>query len=143
MPQNPRTWPLVLLACAACASATAATPLDAQGRWLTAEKDAVIEFKPCDDLPTALCGRIVWDKDAGGPGDACGVQIARFARFDDEAWREGWAFDPRDQKKYRAVLRVRNGQIHLRAFVGSEVLGQTERMTRVDALPDRPSCHKG
>lgn len=120
--------------------ARAAMPDDAKGRWLTAEKDGVIEFKPCDDRPAALCGRIVWDKDAGGPKDSCGLLIAQFQRFDADAWRDGWVFDPRDNKKYKGVLRVKEGDIHLRAYVGSEVLGQTEQMTRVEQLPATPAC---
>ena len=123
--------------------AFAASPDDAKGQWLTAEKDGVIEFRPCDDKPAALCGRIVWDKDAGGPKDNCGMLIAQFARYEGDAWREGWVFDPRDNKKYKGVLRVKGGDLHLRAFVGSEVLGQTEQMTRADELPASPTCRKG
>jgi len=121
-------------------SATAAGPDDAKGLWQTAEKDAVIEFKPCADRPAALCGRIVWDKDAGTPADTCGVRIAQFQRYDNEAWRDGWVYDPRDKKKYKGLLRVKSGDLHIRAFVGVEVLGQTEQLKRVTALPDTPVC---
>jgi uncharacterized protein (DUF2147 family) len=120
--------------------ATAAGPDDAKGLWQTAEKDAVIEFKPCADRPAALCGRIVWDKDAGTPADTCGVLIAQLERYDNDAWRDGWVYDPRDKKKYKGVLRVKSGDLHIRAFVGVEVLGQTEQLKRVPALPDTPVC---
>jgi uncharacterized protein (DUF2147 family) len=121
-------------------SAAAAGPDDAKGLWQTAEKDAVIEFKPCADRPAALCGRIVWDKDAGTPADTCGVLIAQLERYDNDAWRDGWVYDPRDKKKYKGVLRVKSGDLHIRAFVGVEVLGQTEQLKRVAALPDTPVC---
>ena len=121
-------------------SATAAGPDDAKGLWQTAEKDAVIEFKPCADRPAALCGRIVSDKDAGTPGDTCGVLIAQLERYDNDAWRDGWVYDPRDKKKYKGVLRIKSGDLHIRAFVGVEVLGQTEQLKRVTALPDTPVC---
>jgi len=121
-------------------SATAAGPDDAKGLWQTAEKDAVIEFKPCADKSSALCGRIVWDKDAGTPADTCGVLIAQLERYDADAWRDGWVYDPRDKKKYKGVLRVKGGDLHIRAFVGVEVLGQTEQLKRVPALPDTPVC---
>ena len=120
--------------------AAAAGPDDAKGLWQTAEKDAVIEFKPCADRPAALCGRIVWDKDAGTPADTCGVLIAQLERYDADAWRDGWVYDPRDKKKYKGVLRVKSGDLHIRAFVGVEVLGQTEQLRRVTALPDTPVC---
>lgn len=142
--RHPNSLHVLLAAAGAmgCLGAHAASPDDARGRWLTSEKDGVIEFKACDDKPAALCGRIVWDKDAGGPKDNCGLLVAQFARFDNDAWREGWVFDPRDNKKYKGVLRVKDGGIHLRAYVGSEVLGQTEQMTRVDQLPESPACVK-
>jgi uncharacterized protein (DUF2147 family) len=117
-----------------------AAPTDAAGLWLTAAKDAVIEFKSCADKASALCGRIVWDKDAGTPKDTCGVTVARLERYDGEAWRDGWVFDPRDNKKYKGALRLKSGELHLRAFVGTEILGQTERFSRVAELPTSPVC---
>jgi hypothetical protein len=62
--------------------AQAAMPDEAKGLWMTAEKDAVIEFRNCQDRAGSLCGRIVWDKDAGTPLDTCGVQIEQLTRTD-------------------------------------------------------------
>ena len=126
--------PLALLALMASAS-LAATPTDAQGLWLSADKAAVIRFAPCADLPSALCGRIVWDKDAGTPADACGTVIARLNEFSDDAWRKGWVLDPRTNKRFKGVLRVQGDALLLRGFVGVEVLGETEQMSRVQTLP--------
>jgi uncharacterized protein (DUF2147 family) len=121
-------------------AARAAGPDDAKGLWMTAEKDAVLEFQPCPDKASALCGRIVWDKDAGTPADTCGVQIAQLERYENEAWRDGWVYDPRDHKKYKGALRVKSGVLHIRAFIGTEILGQTEELQRVAALPASPAC---
>ena len=126
--------PLALLALTASAS-LAATPTDAQGLWLSADKAAVIRFAPCADLPSALCGRIVWDKDAGTPADVCGTVIARLNEFSDDAWRKGWVLDPRTNKRFKGVLRVQGDALLLRGFVGVEVLGETEQMSRVQTLP--------
>lgn len=133
---------LLALAAAAAAAgpAVAASPDDARGLWLTAEKDAVIEFKSCADRASALCGTIVWDKDAGTPVDTCGVRIAQLERYENEAWRDGWVYDPRDKKKYKGAVRVKEGVLNVRAFIGAEILGQTEQMTRVQALPATPQC---
>lgn len=120
--------------------AWAATPGDAAGLWMTAENDAVIQFAPCADRATGLCGHIVWDKDAGTPADTCGVQIARLERYENEAWRDGWVYDPRDKKKYKGVVRVKSGDLHIRAFLGVEILGQTEQLKRVPAVPAAPAC---
>jgi len=122
------------------ASAGAAGLDDAKGLWMTAQSDAVIEFKACADAPGALCGRIVWDKDAGTPADTCGVQIARLERYDNDAWRDGWVYDPRDKKKYKGVVRLKGVDLYIRAFVGVEILGQTEQLKRVPSLPQTPVC---
>ena len=122
------------------ASAQAASLDDAKGLWMTAQSDAVIEFRACTDAPGALCGRIVWDKDAGTPADTCGVQIARLERYDNDAWRDGWVYDPRDKKKYKGVVRLKGADLYIRAFVGVEILGQTEQLKRVPSLPQTPVC---
>lgn len=133
-------YPLTLAAClAACVALPthAATARDAYGTWLSADQGAIIEFKECADAPGVLCGQIVWDKDAGTAADACGVRIARLKRWDGEAWREGWVHDPRSKKNYKGVLRTQGDKLTLRAFVGVEVLGETEEMTRA-AAPAKP-----
>ncbi len=133
-------WAMALAALFAASVAHATTPDDAKGLWLSADGGAVIEFKACADKATALCGRIVWDKDAGKPSDTCGIQIAQLDRFENEAWRDGWVYDPRDRKKYKGALRIKNGDLHIRAFIGTEILGQTEQMRRVPELPASPVC---
>lgn len=121
-------------------SAWAATADDARGLWMSAENDAVIEFKSCADQQDSLCGRIVWDKDAGTPADTCGELIARLNRYENDAWRDGWVYDPRTKKKYKGAIRVKSGELNIRAYVGIEMLGQTEQLRRVPALPTTPSC---
>lgn len=116
-------------------SAQAATPQDAHGLWRSADQRAVIAFAPCKDNAAHLCGTIAWDADAGTPADTCGVVIARLKRHEDEAWRDGWAFDPRSKKHYKAVLRAQGDSLKLRAFIGTELLGETEEMKRVGTLP--------
>ena len=131
---------LTLAACLAAYVALpthAATARDAHGTWLSADQAAIIEFKECTDAPGALCGQIVWDKDAGTPADACGVRIAKLKRWDGEAWRDGWVHDPRSKKNYKGVLRAQGATLALRAYVGVEVLGETEEMTRT-AAPAQP-----
>lgn len=131
-----------LAAALAILPAHAANPDEAKGLWLTADKAGVLEFKPCANKPAALCGRVVWDKEAGTSTDTCGVQIAEMQRYEGDAWRDGWVYDPRDNKKYKGVLRVKSGELHIRAFIGAEVLGQTEQLTRITALPEGPVCKK-
>lgn len=116
-------------------SVQAASPQDAHGLWRSADQRAVIAFAPCKDNAAHLCGTIAWDADAGTPADTCGVVIARLKRHEDEAWRDGWAYDPRSKKHYKAVLRVQGETLKLRAFIGTELLGETEEMKRASTLP--------
>jgi uncharacterized protein (DUF2147 family) len=110
----------------------------AAGLWLSADKAAVIEFKACPDLPGGLCGTIVWDKDAGTPDDACGVTIAKLKTYEGDAWRNGWVHDPRTKKNYKGIVRVKDETLMVRAFIGTELLGETEVMTRAASIP--PGC---
>ena len=129
--------PALALLLAPAPGALAASPQDAQGLWLSGDKAAVIQFAPCDAGGTAaLCGRIVWDKDAGTPQDACGVQIAQLRQWDGSAWRNGWVHDPRTGKNYKGALRVKGDTLALRAYIGTEMLGETEEMARVATLPE-------
>jgi uncharacterized protein (DUF2147 family) len=113
---------------------------DAKGLWLTANKDAVIEFDACPDHSSSLCGRIVWDIDAGTPADACGVQIAQLDHYAKDAWRDGWVYDPRNDKNYKATIRVKGETLKIRAFIGVEILGETELLSRTHSLPVTPVC---
>lgn len=122
--------------------ALAAGPDDAKGLWRSADGNAVIEFTACADESSSLCGTIVWDKDAGTAFDTCGVRIAKLGRYDDDAWREGWVFDPRTKKRYKGVIRVNSSGLAVRAFIGTEMLGETEQMTREKSLPALPVCKK-
>lgn len=119
----------------AAASAQAAGPDAAKGLWLSADKTAIVEFANCADDAAALCGGIVWEKEAGD----CGTKVVRLAVFDDDAWRKGWVYDPRTKKYYKGSLRVAGDTLLLRAYIGTELLGETEEMSRVPTLPNR--CH--
>ncbi|WP_066261324.1 DUF2147 domain-containing protein [Hydrogenophaga flava] len=133
---------LALVCCVLSLPALADGPDEAKGLWMTPEGDAVIQFAPCAEPAGALCGIIVWDKDAGTAADTCGVRIAQLARYEKDAWRDGWVYDPRDDRKYKGAVRARGSELRIRAFVGVEVLGQTEQLKRVDRLPDAPQCKR-
>lgn len=138
---NARQW-LFLSVALVCASSgyAAADPQEAKGLWLTSEKDAVVKVDDCADKPGALCGKVVWVRDVASITSDCGVQIMQLDRYDQEAWRDGWVFDPRDHKKYKGVVRVKGGYLNVRAFVGTEVLGKTEQFERIASLPPAPVC---
>ncbi len=123
-----------------CAGAWAAdSPDDVKGLWMTAEKDAVLRLEGCASKATSLCAHIIWVKDADSTAD-CGVQVLQLESFDGSAWRNGWVYDPRDHKKYKGVVRLKDGVLNMRAFVGTEVLGKTEQFDRIEQLPPTQVC---
>ncbi|KTT27085.1 hypothetical protein SB14R_00095 [Pseudomonas oryzihabitans] len=120
--------------------AQAASPAPVQGLWLTADQGAAVRVEPCADNAAALCGTIVWDKDAGNAHDTCGTRILQMTRNDEGTWRDGWVFDPRDGKKYKGYVRRKGDDLNIRAYVGTELLGKTEQLTPLSALPTTPRC---
>ena len=131
--------PLLVGAGVMWVSAQAATHKDAEGLWLSQDQKGVVEFKSCADNAAWLCGTIVWDKEATKGKSTCGQTVAKLKRFEDEAWRDGTAHDPRTKKNYKATVRVDEEVnpkvLKLRAYIGTEALGQTEEMTKVASAP--------
>lgn len=127
-----------LAACLALASRAEASDLQGfGGYWYTTDK-SVIEIKPCPTA-SALCGYLTFARAYGSdelnPDPAlkkrplCGLPVLELRRFDDGIWRDGTAYDPETGKTYKAALRKRDGKLYLRAYVGTEVFGETETWT--------------
>jgi len=130
-----------------------ATPAQAQvngdefsGYWKTAEGDGIVQLQKCSMYkfapPTALCGVIVWDVEVNNPKRTlpldCNRKIFEATRFENGVWQNGWAFDTRQKKFYNTKLRMKDGQLRVRVFVGTEVNGETMVFTRVNEVP--PGC---
>lgn len=119
---------------------------DFVGYWKTAHGEGIVQLQRCPlykNAPlTALCGVIVWDAEVNNPQRStsldCNRKVFEASKFDGGVWREGWAFDTRKRKFYSAKLRLKGGNLHVRAYVGSEINGETEIFTRVAEVP--PGC---
>lgn len=113
------------------------------GYWKTQQGDGIVQLQRCalyKNAPlTALCGTVVWDAEVDNPRRTtaldCNRKVFEANRLDNGAWKGGWAFDTRKKRFYSATLRLRDGQLHVRAFVGSEVNGETEVFQRVTEVP--------
>jgi uncharacterized protein (DUF2147 family) len=111
--------------------------------WKTLQGDGIVQLQRCalfKNAPsTALCGTIVWDAEVDNPRRAtpldCNRKVFEANRLENGVWKGGWAFDTRKKRFYSATLRVKEGQLHVRAFVGSEVNGETEIFQRVTEVP--------
>jgi len=110
----------------ACAAALAASALGAapalaaaaiEGRWVTEERDAVVEIGDCGN---ATCGRIVQflvappqgrdQRDINNPDPELrnrrllGLPVLSRFREEEDLWR-GRIYDPKSGKDYRSVIR--------------------------------------
>ena len=101
------------------------------GKWLTTEKDSIIEISPCGP---ALCGkifRILQPTDDGKPAtDRYNPNVALRSRpvlgltilhsfVDNGANWKGQIYDPRNGKTYKSFLqRLPDGNLKLKGCVG-------------------------
>jgi uncharacterized protein (DUF2147 family) len=108
-----------------------AAPAAISGRWVTKEKDAVIEIAPCG---AAMCGRIakylktppngVDQKDINNPDKALrtrkilGISVLQNLKPVDKEWK-GTIYDPRNGKSYRSVVFLaKNGTLTVKGCLG-------------------------
>ena len=106
------------------------------GRWLTEDRDAVIDIESCGD---ALCGRIVGitldrpqdpiPTDHAGRSQ-CGLDIIQgVVPADGGAW-SARIVDPRDGSIYSARLHLDpEHRLHLRGYIGIPLFGRTQVWT--------------
>jgi uncharacterized protein (DUF2147 family) len=109
------------------------------GRWLTANRQAVIQIAPCG---AELCGQIVGLATAH-PGDhmptdwqgqpQCGLTIMETAPGTDgdgaKVW-QGSVLDPRDGSVYHAEIKLDGARhLYLHGYIGLPIFGQTQTWT--------------
>ena len=114
----------------------AAQPVE--GRWLTAERDAVITIAPCGK---ALCGRIAKFLVAPPQGadqrdvnnkdrklrsrKLLGMPVLTGFTEDDDEWR-GQIYDPKSGKTYRSIIRrVNASTLEVKGCIGPFCQTQT------------------
>ncbi len=122
-----------ILAHAANATGAATGPY---GVWLDHTGKGAVEIKPCGQ---ALCGHIVWVKDASNRS-YCGRQIIGNAQpVRTGTWDKGWVFNPDDDSKYDVELKtIGDDKLQVLGYMGTKWLGETMIWRR--AQPDLPRC---
>jgi uncharacterized protein (DUF2147 family) len=151
-------WRIVLGAALAWAVIAVSPALAQQepavlGRWLSAERDGVIDIYNCGDK---LCGRLVWiDKPLGADGKPrpdnnnpkpelrlrprCNLVImGGFVSTGAGQWGDGWLYNPNSGKTYDAKMRLEGDLLKLRGFIGVSLFGETTTWTRAD--PKQENC---
>ncbi len=122
-------------------AAAAAEPI--AGRWLTEERDAIIEIKPCG---STTCGTItrflvpppdgINQRDVNNPDPELrrrrllGLPVLTQFREESSLWR-GRIYDPKSGKSYRSVIRrIGPNTLEVKGCIGPFCQAQTWRKAR-------------
>ena len=118
---------LALALLAGGASAQAPAP-DVTGLWIDHTGQGAVEISPCGDR---ICGRVVWLKNPGHKSKSgkliCGTQIlGDLQRQAGNAWESGWIYNPEDEERFSAALKLTNANTLLvTGYLGIKLLGET------------------
>jgi uncharacterized protein (DUF2147 family) len=110
------------------------------GVWIDHTGRGAVEITECG---AALCGRIVWVKDAGNKS-VCGKQIIGGAkRSSVGTWDSGWIYDPDRDARYSLELKLLDpNKLRVMGYMGSKMFSETYTwkraqvdLARCDAAP--------
>lgn len=117
------------------------------GYWLTENRRAIVEIRPCAD---SVCGHLVWlaeptDETGRPKTDAenrtlCGLKlIGAFMQSRPGEWSEGFIYNPRSGGRYSAWLEAQGpDRLEVGGYVGISLLGKSQTWTRL--AHDRGGC---
>lgn len=114
------------------AAAFMANAQEPAGVWLTQDKDAQIEiYKISSGIYE---GKIIWVKSTKPEAQKrIGTKIlSAFKKKDTKTYESGRIFHPGQNKHYDGIITMKSDKLlHLRGYVGTPMLGQTQTWTRV------------
>jgi uncharacterized protein (DUF2147 family) len=116
---------------ATIATATPSAANEATGIWFDHTGRGAVEIIDCGG---ALCGRIVWLKDASH-GKTCGKQvIGNVKAVGAGKWDRGWIYDPEDDARYSVEITSLGGdRLQVMGYLGSKMLSETMTWRRAPA----------
>ena len=101
---------------------------DVTGLWIDHTGQGAVEIGPCGDR---ICGRVVWLKDPTHKSKSgkliCGTQILGDLQKDgSDAWESGWIYNPEDEERFSAALKLANpNTLLVTGYLGVKLLGET------------------
>jgi len=98
------------------------------GVWIDHTGQGAVEITPCGPN---MCGSVVWLKNplkkskTGRP--ICGAQIlGDLRKRPNEAWEDGWIYNPEDEERFSAEIKLKNETTLLvTGYLGIKLLGET------------------
>jgi uncharacterized protein (DUF2147 family) len=115
------------------------------GIWLTASGKAKVQIYKEGDKYN---GKIVWLKnptyedgkvkvDKNNPEKSkqgfplLGLNMLKGFVFDDGEWEDGTIYDPENGKTYSCTMKMRNGFLDLRGYIGISLIGRTQTWIKI------------
>ncbi len=101
------------------------------GVWIDHTGRGAVEITECNG---ALCGHIVWVKDANH-GNTCRNQVIGDVRpVRNNTWDRGWILDPDDNSRYSVELKpMGKDRLRVVGYMGSKLLSETMTWKRAPA----------
>lgn len=127
---------LLLLALLHPGAAAQAPAADVTGVWIDHTGQGAVEITPCGER---ICGQVVWLKNPSHKSKSgkliCGTQIlGELRREGGNAWESGWIYNPEDEERFSAALKLVNANtLQVTGYLGIKLLGETftwKRSTR-------------
>ena len=116
------------------------------GKWIPEERDAVYDFYKCGD---SICAKVFSlkepiDPETGKPKldkinedenlrsrPILGMQfLDGLKKKSKNKWDGGTVYNGRDGKTYTALMKLKNGRLEVRGYVGMPMLGKSTFFTR-------------
>jgi uncharacterized protein (DUF2147 family) len=116
------------------------TAKSVNGIWIDHTGQGAVEIAPCGDK---VCGRVVWLKNPTHRSKTgkliCGTQIlGELRQVGADAWESGWIYNPEDEEKFSAALKLANpDKLIVTGYLGIKLLGETFTWQRATSALER------
>jgi uncharacterized protein (DUF2147 family) len=113
---------------------------DVTGVWIDHTGQGAVEISPCGNR---VCGRVVWLKNPNHKSRTgkriCGTQVLGDLQMrSSTAWESGWIYNPEDEERFSAALKLANtNTLLVTGYVGIKLLGETFTWKRATAPLER------
>jgi uncharacterized protein (DUF2147 family) len=113
---------------------------DVTGLWIDHTGQGAVEIGPCGPR---ICGRVVWLKNPDHKSKSgkriCGTQVlGDLQARPDNAWEDGWIYNPEDEERFSAALKLQNANtLTVTGYLGIKLLGETFTWKRSTTPLDR------
>ncbi len=110
------------------------------GLWIDHTGQGAVEIISCGNR---VCGRVVWLKNPEHRSKSgkriCGTQVlGDLQPQPNNAWEQGWIYNPEDEERFNAALKLVNANTLLvTGYLGIKLLGETFTWRRSTAPLDR------